>query len=48
MVSEAINIAIEKKLEQGILIGELLHGFVRSGLISLDAFKLGYDFSLLF
>jgi len=43
MVSEAINIAIEKKPEQGARIGELLHKFVGSGLVSLDSFKLGLD-----
>ena len=46
MVSEAINIAIEKKLEQGALVGELLHKFVGSGLVSLNSFKLGYVFSI--
>ena len=41
IVSEAVNIAIEKKMEQVEEVGSLLHSFTKSNLITIEHFKKG-------
>ena len=42
LVAKALEVAIEKKLEDGVRIGQLLCAFVKSDLVSLESFKQGY------